>query len=90
MNQAAAVMFDEDSVEETKPRLTVEEAAVVDAIKALALRWPKSLWLLSCDGELYVMRKDANGNRSPLQFDGVFDPRYVVDHIDIENRGGSW
>jgi hypothetical protein len=69
--------------------LTKEERAVIIALKRIAKRWPKTLWLFSASGELHVMRNDENGDRVFLPTDGV-DQEYVVDIIDISNDGGGW
>ena len=68
---------------------TPEEAKAIKEFKALAKRWPKSLWLFSASGGLQVMRKDAQGGHAHTSSDGI-DPDYILDSINIENDGGDW
>ncbi len=71
--------------------LTDEEKKAIAALKRIAKKWPKSLWLFSASGELKVMRTDKNGDRVhfPHPHCGV-DPAYIVDHINIPSDGGDW
>ena len=71
------------------PKPTPEEAKAIKEFKALAKRWPKSLWLFSASGGLHVMHKDADGTHAHLPNCGI-DPAYIVDTIDIDNDGGDW
>lgn len=69
--------------------LTAQEEKAIADLKAIARRWPKSLWLFSANGSLCVMRAGPNGEhvRTP---DGGIDPQYEVDQIEISNSGGDW
>jgi hypothetical protein len=74
--------------------LTAQEKAAIGALKALARKWPKSLWLFSGSGSLCVMRAGEDG--SPVHTgtgaSGGLDPDYVVETIGdrIPNDGGDW
>ena len=75
--------------------LTDKEKRAIKALERAAKIWPKSLWLFSGNGSLYVMRKKKNGNRATVIDSGIHpsegvDPDYIVDVIDIENDGGDW
>lgn len=80
--------------------LTKEEAAAVRALHRLAKKWPKSLWLFSAAGTLYVMKRDANGNRvtkPDVHWMGrgehsseVVDDKASVATINIPNDGGDF
>ena len=69
--------------------VTKKEQLAVNALKKVAKKWPKSLWLFSANGTLCIMKKDIDGHVAILPTLGV-DPDYVVDTIDIENDGGDW
>lgn len=78
--------------------LTREEENAITTLKRLAKRWPKSLWLLSTDGTLLVMRKDDDGLSAHTEIissgtgpslGGGLDRDYIVTAIDIENDGGE-
>ena len=70
--------------------LTDEEKKAIRALKSVAKKWPKSLWLFAHGGSLSVLRKDENGQRVMTNSGGV-DQDYVVDSVDgIENDGGDW
>lgn len=69
--------------------ITKEEKLAIAALKRVAKKWPKSLWLFSASGTLWVMKKNADGQTVMLSTLGV-DPDYAVDPIDIENDGGDW
>lgn len=68
---------------------TREEEKAIAALKRLAKKWPKSLWLFSASGSLCVMRKDENGEKVHRE-GGEMDPDYCLDTIDIVNDGGDW
>lgn len=71
-------------------RLTVEEQRVIEDLKRIAKRWPRTLWLYSASGSLHVMRTGEDGEPvKKLAGDGV-DPNYSVATIDIPNDGGDW
>lgn len=73
--------------------LTREEELAIRALKRLAKRWPKSLWLFSASGSLNVMRVGADGKRRYLPDSHAHDrvnPRASVCVIDIPNDGGDW
>lgn len=69
--------------------LTNEEKAAIAALKRLAARWPKSLWLFSASGTLHVMRCGPNGERMTNDLSGM-DADYCLGSIDIPNDGGDW
>jgi hypothetical protein len=74
--------------ERIKP--TPEEAKAIAALHKLAKTWPKSLWLFSASGSLYVMRKAEDGSHASLSNHGV-DPAYILGKsVNIENDGGDW
>ena len=68
---------------------TPEEAKAIKDLKALAKRWPKSLWFFSASGSLCVMRAAPDGGHIHTPTDGI-DPDYVLADIDISNDGGDW
>lgn len=69
---------------------TDEELAAIRALKRLAKKWPKSLWLFSASGTLCVMRYGPDGKQKTVSHGGV-DPDYVLDsNINIPNDGGDW
>jgi hypothetical protein len=63
--------------------LTLEEHQAIRKLELLAKRWPKSLWLYSASGTLYVMRCGEDDPRSTEQ-------KYAVISINIPNDGGDW
>ncbi|MDD5512116.1 MAG: hypothetical protein PHI12_15125 [Dehalococcoidales bacterium] len=65
-----------------------EELKAINTLKRLAKRWPKTLWLFSGNGTLYVMRTGKNGER--IQDACGLDRNSIVDTIDIPNDGGDW
>jgi hypothetical protein len=65
------------------------EDQAIKALKRLAKRWPKSLWLFSASGSLCVMRTTKHGDPAATPRGGV-DPDYIVDTINIPNDGGDW
>lgn len=70
--------------------LSLEETAAIRALKRLAKRWPKSLWLFSASGRLCVMRNGPDG-RPVFETRGGVDPEYKIDTIEgIHNDGGDW
>lgn len=78
--------------------LTPEERAAVQALKRLAKKWPKSLWLFSASGTLHVMKRAPDGgqetrknmNDAYAYGKDVFDQKASVGTIDIPNDGGDW
>lgn len=74
--------------------LTDDEKRAIAALKRLARKWPKTLWLYSASGSLNVMRCNSAGKHAVLdrgldQHGGV-DPTYSLAVIDIPNDGGDW
>lgn len=69
--------------------LTDEEEKAIKALKKVALKWPKTLWLFSASGTLTVMKHGAGGEHAVTN-NGAVDPNFVVDTVDIENDGGDW
>ena len=69
----------------------MREEQAIAALQKLADRWPSTLWLFSADGQLCVMRKNADGSRR-LCADGIsVDPDAEVETIQgIDNDGGDW
>lgn len=75
--------------------LSVEEQKAIAALKRLAKRWPKTLWLASMSGTLSVMALGPTGEREyhPVTPDGCgggLNAAYRIDIIDIPNDGGDW
>ena len=68
---------------------TQEERRAISAMKRLASKWPKTLWLFSASGDLCVMRCGTNGERV-YTADGGVDSAYKLDQVDIPNDGGDW
>jgi len=66
-----------------------EEMRAINALRRLAKRWPKTLWLFSASGALCVMRRNEEGDRARVEGGGM-DPAYVIATIDIPNDGGDW
>lgn len=64
----------------------------VAALKRLAKRWPKTLWLFSASGTLCVMEKTSDGQVAMTEESNssFVDPDFCIAEIDIENDGGDW
>lgn len=76
-------------------KLTAEEEKAIASLKALARKWPKSLWLFSASGTLSIMKCGPGGKRMYCEArggatGGGVDPAYHVDSADIPNDGGDW
>ena len=69
--------------------LTKEEYNAINTLHRLSKKWPKTLWLFSASGSLYVMKKDKEGRHAETSIGGM-DPDYSVAIVDIENDGGDW
>ncbi len=69
--------------------MTDKEKRAVNSLIELSYKWPKSLWLFSANGSLYVMRNKKDGSRAFTPTGGV-DQNYIVATIDIPNDGGDW
>ncbi len=69
--------------------ITKEEEKAINALKKVAKKWPKSLWLFSASGTLHVMKKGENGEQVHLN-NFSMDPDYTITSIDIQNDGGDW
>jgi hypothetical protein len=69
--------------------LDKEEKSAIESLKRVSKKWPKSLWLFSASGRLWVMKKSGEGTRVELETGGV-DQKFIVAGIDIENDGGDW
>lgn len=69
--------------------ITKKEESAVNALRKVAKKWPKSLWLFSASGTLCVMKYKSDRTRGITRFGGV-DQDYIVDTIDIANDGGDW
>jgi len=71
--------------------LTDKEKSAISALKRLAKKWPKSLWLFSASGTLCVMKAGPNGEQVHTSKNGGIDPDYIVETIKgIQNDGGDW
>ena len=70
-------------------QLTDKERNAVVLVRKLALKWPKSLWLFSASGSLWIMKKNEDGEKAMLSNGGV-DPDYQIALVTIENDGGDW
>lgn len=68
---------------------TAEEKRAIAALKRLAKRWPKTLWLFSASGTLSVMKLRRDGDKYRLPGGGM-DPQAAIADIDIPNDGGDW
>jgi hypothetical protein len=69
-------------------KLTENQA--IETLKALANRWPDTLWIFSANGTMCIMHYDANGNHGVDAY-GCMDQRYLVDTIQgIDNDGGDF
>jgi len=69
---------------------TLGEQKVINALKRVAKKWPKSLWLYSASGTLHVMKAGENRDQVHLGEGISIDPDYCLDIIDIPNDGGDW
>lgn len=73
-----------------KSQLTPEERAAVNALEAVARKWPPSLWLFSASGTLCVMKCGPGGERM-MTPGGGYDPEYhTPTAVHIPNDGGDW
>ncbi len=61
--------------------LTKEERNAINALKRLSERWPKSLWLFSSHGSLYVMKYKERNEAAMVGMS--YDPDYKVADLDI-------
>jgi len=69
---------------------TKREKECIDALKKLARKWPKTIWLFSGSGTLCVMRTGENGEQITTSGGGM-DQDFVLDTIrGIPNDGGDW
>jgi len=64
-----------------------EEELAVELLKKTARHWPKSLWLLSADGSLYVMKRE--NDRREIIAGRVINNSFVLAEIDIETERGD-
>jgi hypothetical protein len=69
--------------------LTAEEKNAIRTLKALANRWPASLWLFSAGGTLHVMRNNREGRRV-VDESGSMDRDASITTVNIPNDGGDW
>lgn len=79
--------------------LTKEEKAAILALKRLAKRWPKSLWIFSggTAGSFSVLKKTRDGQRLMSEEGGYGGPGFHHDAIaeqinsqSMEIEGGDW
>jgi hypothetical protein len=73
-------------VSERKPY--TEEQAIA-ALKRVAKRWPKTLWVFAGNGDLAILRAGPDGEHVHNE-SGSVDQAYIVDSVDIPNDGGGW
>jgi hypothetical protein len=71
---------------EVKTDLTLEECAAIADLRALAKRWPKSLWLAAKEGHLLVLKHPSGDivyvpRTSKLNVDRAVCPEYVLEEI---------
>jgi hypothetical protein len=57
-----------------------EERIAIAALRRLAKKWPKSLWLFAGGGGLAVMRADHE----------AIDPAFFITTVNIPSDGGDW
>ena len=69
--------------------ITKEEVEAIEALEAVAEIWPKTLYLFSASGSLWVMKLQPDGTPKMLP-DGGADQDQVITGINIENDGGDW
>lgn len=67
----------------------LSEKQAIAALKRLAKKWPKTLWLFAAPGGLHVMRRGDDGDHVRRKNDSI-DPEYILESIDIPNDGGDW
>lgn len=67
---------------------TKAEQRAINSLKRLAKNWPKTLWLFSASGTLWVMKAGEFGEQVH-RGDGI-DPAFCITTIDIQNDGGDW
>lgn len=70
--------------------IAAEERRAIMALHRIAKKWPKSLWLFSASGSLWVMRAGPDGEKIKLGNGEGNDPSYAIAPIDIPNDGGDW
>lgn len=70
--------------------LTKAEKQAIDDLRALARRWPKTLWIYAAGSvHLHIMKCGDNGE-PVVRMDGSPDPGYLVGEAAIPNDGGDW
>ena len=69
---------------------TPEEQKAIASLKRIAKKWPKSLWLWSASGSLWVMRRGPDGERMQHPSKSGVDQAYILASVDIPNDGGDW
>ena len=68
--------------------ITKEEKLAISALERVAKRWPKTLWLFSGSGTLWVMKYKKDGTRAIGEFENM-DSDYAISPIPIDNDGGD-
>ena len=63
--------------------ITKDEAIAIGQLERLARQWPKTLRLVSMDGELYVIRNDDKPTHEHAE-------QTLTHIIGIPNDGGGW
>lgn len=71
--------------------LSPEELKAIRALKRLAKKWPRSIYLFAANGTLNVLRKLPDGGASMTGPQGGADPTAIVVTIEgIDCDGGDW
>ncbi|TVM02996.1 MAG: hypothetical protein CV087_07565 [Candidatus Brocadia sp. WS118] len=72
--------------------LTRAEEGAISNLKKLAKKWPKTLWLWSGSGSLFVMKYSlAEKPDGRIKGGTSVDAKGIVERIDgIPNDGGDW
>jgi hypothetical protein len=71
--------------------LTEDEKKAIRSLERLAKKWPKSLWLYSGNGSLFIIKNRSDGGCDNGFGKGV-DPNCIVKELgkQIPNDGGDW
>lgn len=63
--------------------LTRDESIMIGQLQRLGINWPKTLKLVSMDGELYVIRNDGKPANAHAE-------QTLAHIVGIPNDGGGW
>jgi hypothetical protein len=69
---------------------TADELRAIKALKRVAQRWPKTLWLFAGDGYTVSILKVKDDGTRAMTPSGGTDPAYLVGRVNIPNDGGDW